>query len=68
MSPELDAIVLRCLEKKKELRFASVAELLKALQAAVQHSPAPELHAAPQRCAVGLRPRPASCGNTNHIQ
>lgn len=41
MPPQLDELVLRCLEKRPELRFASVAELLPALRAAVAGGPAP---------------------------
>jgi eukaryotic-like serine/threonine-protein kinase len=45
LAPALDTLVLRCLEKRPERRYASVAELLDALRSAVpgagRHDPAP---------------------------
>ena len=39
LSPAIDAVVLRCLEKQAERRFASASELLGALRAAVGSEP-----------------------------
>lgn len=47
ISPHLEAVVMRCLEKSPENRFTSVAELSQALQAASSTSPNPPLPPAP---------------------
>ena len=52
VSPALDAVVLKCLEKRPENRFASVADLLHALQSAVGDQGAASADVA--RPAVGV--------------
>lgn len=47
VSPALDAVVLRCLEKAPERRFASVTELLAALRQAVAEPPESSLQSVP---------------------
>jgi serine/threonine-protein kinase len=44
VSPAVDAVVLRCLEKQREQRFANVPELIVALRSAINNTPgdAPE--------------------------
>lgn len=53
VSTELDSIVLRCLEKRRERRFASVSELLEALRRAVAEGPSVEV-AGDSSSAVGV--------------
>jgi serine/threonine protein kinase len=50
VSPALDAIVLRCMEKQVDRRYASVDELVAALRAAVGDTPPAE----PERLLQGL--------------
>jgi serine/threonine-protein kinase len=52
VAPALDAVVVRCLEKAKERRFASAAELLAAFRAAVGH--AEEASAATAEWGIGI--------------
>jgi serine/threonine protein kinase len=52
LSPELDAIVLRCLQKSPEQRFATVAELASALEVFSMSEPLPSERTA---AALGLR-------------
>ena len=49
MSPELEAVVMKCLQKSPDQRFASVDELKRALQAAVAVPQLPSLP--PQACS-----------------
>ncbi len=56
LPPELEAIVLRCLEKTPDLRFGSVAELNLALQAVVGASDASIAEVTRDRTIVQPRP------------
>lgn len=56
LSPELDAIALRCLEKNPDLRFRSVAELNLALQAAIAAPASTHLNLVNDRQTI-VRPR-----------
>lgn len=65
LSPELEAITLRCLEKHPDLRFRSVAELNLALQAAIAAPASASLHLVASRQTI-VRPLPVVTKDANH--
>jgi eukaryotic-like serine/threonine-protein kinase len=63
LSPELEAITLRCLEKTPDLRFGSVAELNLALQAVLNATDPSTDRIAADRTLVQPRPPQASAAD-----
>jgi eukaryotic-like serine/threonine-protein kinase len=61
LAPAMEALILRCLEKNPDLRFASVTELNLALKAVVTRS-TPASNPAPSSRTI-LRPHPVQAGN-----
>jgi eukaryotic-like serine/threonine-protein kinase len=64
LSPDLEAVTLRCLEKQPDLRFGSVAELNLALQAAIT-APPPGANRGNAEGRTIVQPRPVVPTGTN---
>ena len=64
LSPDLEAVTLRCLEKQPDLRFGSVAELNVALQAAIAAPPVGENRGDAEGHTI-VQPRPVLSTSAN---
>ena len=67
LSPDLEAVTLRCLEKQPDLRFGSVAEVNLALQAAIASPTASTNPVTEGRTIVQPRPLPTTGANEETI-